>query len=83
MSLKNVVGPLSITAALVFGAPALALNPQPLPPRVAPSFNTPMHNAGAPARSFAPQRRWDSSILHCRSVQVGDPRKQPPMRVCP
>jgi len=83
MSRKNSIRLLPIIAAFLFGTPAMALNPQPLPPRVAPSFNAPMNSGGAPTRAFAPQSRWDNSILHCRPVQVGDPRKQAPMKVCP
>ncbi len=37
--------------------------------------------------SFTPRARASTALyaarLHCHSVQMGDPRKQPPMLVCP
>ena len=84
MSGKHVLGIVAVVAGLFTSGPqAMALNPQPLPPHLAPSLNAHLHNGGAPINSVVQQRRWDSSILRCRSVQVGDPRKQPPMKVCP
>ncbi|HTO66351.1 MAG TPA: hypothetical protein VMM15_34445 [Bradyrhizobium sp.] len=63
-------------ATLALATPASALNPQPLPPgmRFRPQA---IHHDGAVQanRSFY--------ALRCHGVQVGDPRKQPPMRVCP
>jgi hypothetical protein len=70
-------------ALFACGSQAMALNPQRLPPHLAPSFNVHLSNAGGPDRFIAAQSRRDSSVLRCRSVQVGDPRKQPPMKVCP
>ena len=58
---------------LSMATPAMALNPQPLPP----------------GRSFSAQAiNPHNEQIHrmeqrCHSVQVGDPRKQPPMQVCP
>ena len=68
---------LSLTAATLASAtPANALNPQPLPPglRFRPAV---IHHDGAMQanRSFHAPR--------CHGVQVGDPREQPAMRVCP
>jgi hypothetical protein len=61
---------------LSIATPALALNPQPLPP-----------GRHLPSQVIRPQdEHWGRNrqpILRCHAVQVGDPRKQPPMRVCP
>jgi hypothetical protein len=68
---------LSLAAAtLALAAPASALNPQPLPPgiRFHPEVT---HHDGAM------QTNRGVYALRCHGVQVGDPRKQPPMRVCP
>jgi hypothetical protein len=64
------------SAALALATPALALNPQPLPPgmRFRPAVTN--HDFGA-------ARPHGADVLRCHAVQVGDPRKQPPMRVCP
>jgi hypothetical protein len=53
------------------GVPHIALNPQPLPPgfRLNP-------------QPLPPGFRFAAS-LRCHGVQHGDPRKQPPVRVCP
>jgi len=64
-------------AGLALATPALALNPQPLPPGY--RFHPAMAN-----RVMGSERlNRGPSILRCHAVQVGDPRKQPPMRVCP
>jgi hypothetical protein len=65
----------AVALVLVSGTPAMALNPQPLLPGRSPSFTA------APDRSLG-AHRFNSSIPRCHSVQVGDPRKQPPMLVC-
>jgi hypothetical protein len=68
---------LSLAAAtLALAAPASALNPQPLPPgiRFHPEVT---HHDGAM------QANRGVYALRCHGVQVGDPRKLPPMRVCP
>ena len=84
MSSKHALTILAVGVGLfTFGSHAMALNPQPLPPHLAPSFTAPTHRTVAPIHSAMQQRRWDSSVLRCRSVQIGDPRKQPPMKVCP
>ena len=64
-------------ATLALATPASALNPQPLPPgiRFHPAMTN--HDGGAADPHGSP------SVLRCHAVQVGDPRKQPPMRVCP
>ncbi len=66
-------------ASLSLAVPAFALNPQPLPP----GFRAPF----APRNAIVPhtiQRPggWGRPLPICHGVQVGDPRKQPPMRVC-
>jgi hypothetical protein len=63
-------------AGLALATPALALNPQPLPP----GFRS--HTAMA-GHGLAAERARGPYALGCHGVQVGDPRKQPPMRVCP
>jgi|GEM_PF-7062048 len=65
-------------AAVALASPALALNPQPLPPgmRFNPAaINHPHGDAGA----------WNRGrlVLRCHGVQIGDPRTHPPVRVCP
>jgi hypothetical protein len=64
-------------------APAMALNPQPLPPgRYLPAQGIMPHTEHA--GSMESQRiigRY-RPLPRCRSVQVGDPRKQPAMLVC-
>jgi hypothetical protein len=68
---------LSLTAAtLALATPASALNPQPLPPGM--RFRPEVTN-----HDGAMQANRGLYALRCRGVQVGDPRKQPPMRVCP
>ncbi len=69
---------LSLTAAaLALATPALALNPQPLPPGM--RFNP------AAANHAQGLRAWNSGrfALRCHGVQTGDPRTHPPVRVCP
>jgi len=68
---------LSLTAAtLALATPASALNPQPLPPGLRFRADLIHHDGAMQAnRSF--------HALRCHGVQVGDPRKQPAMRVCP
>jgi hypothetical protein len=63
-------------ATLALATPASALNPQPLPPgmRFRPAVTNHVGALQAGRGSYA---------LRCHGVQVGDPRKQPPMRVCP
>ena len=59
---------------LSIATPAMALNPQPLPPgRYLPTGAMVHTEHGGPGL-YRP---------HCHSAQVGDPRKQPPMLVCP
>jgi hypothetical protein len=64
--------------------PAMALNPQPLPPgRYLPAQAIIPHTEHAgrfESQSIVSRYR---PIPRCHSVQVGDPRKQPPMLVCP
>jgi hypothetical protein len=60
------LGVLSIAAA----GPAMALNPQPLPPGINAPYALRWHGNGG------------IRLPHCHGVQVGDPRKQPPIRVC-
>jgi hypothetical protein len=68
---------LSLTAAtLALATPASALNPQPLPPGMRYRPVVTNHDG-------AMQANRGSYALRCHGVQVGDPRKQPPMRVCP
>jgi hypothetical protein len=64
-------------AGLALATPALALNPQPLPPgyRLHPAVAD--HQLGAERANRGPY------VLRCHAVQAGDPRKQPPTRVCP
>ena len=68
---------LSLTAAtLALATPASALNPQLLPPGM-------RFHPGASIHDGAMQANRGFYALRCHGVQVGDPRKQPPMRVCP
>jgi hypothetical protein len=67
---------------LSIATPAMALNPQPLPPgRYLPSRVIMDHNEHGGESQRIVSR--DHPILRCHSIQVGDPRKQPPMLVCP
>jgi hypothetical protein len=69
---------LSLAAtALAWATPALALNPQPLPPGMRFSPRSVYHAQGV--------RAWNRSplALRCHGVQIGDPRTHPPVRVCP
>jgi len=66
-----------ILAALALATPALALNPQPLPPGFRSHAAMADHGLGTERLNRGPY------VLRCHAVQVGDPRKQPPMRVCP
>ncbi len=70
---------LIVAASLPLATPALALNPQPLPP----GFRSPVmtRNAVVPHMIQRPGG-WPRPVPICHGVQVGDPRKQPPMRVC-
>jgi hypothetical protein len=62
--------------SLTLAAPALALNPQPLPPGRYQGYLP--RTAEAPAFRLGPHVR----LPHCYGVQVGDPRTHPPVRVC-
>ncbi len=76
MSSTKLIRILSLTAtALALATPAMALNPQPLPPGM--RFHAAITNHDFSARPNG------AYVLRCHAVQVGDPRKQPPMRVCP
>jgi hypothetical protein len=55
---------------------AMALNPQPLPPGRYLPAGAMVHTEHGGLGLYRPMPR-------CHSVQVGDPRKQPPMLVCP
>ena len=64
------------TVLLALAGPALALNPQPLPPgRYHPYLP---RTAQGPAFRLGPHVR----LPHCYGVQIGDPRTHPPVRVC-
>jgi hypothetical protein len=77
MSSRKLIRILSLTAAaLALATPAMALNPQPLPPGM-------RFHAAVTNHDFGAARPNGTSVLRCHAVQVGDPRKQPPMRVCP
>lgn len=62
--------------SLAIAEPALALNPQPLPPGFSRGY--------LPHADSMPAFRWGPHIRlpHCHGVQVGDPRTHPPVRVC-
>lgn len=65
---------------LSLATPAMALNPQPLPPgRYRPTQGMVFHNERL--HRFESHSRY-RPMPRCHSVQVGDPRKQPPMLVC-
>jgi len=65
----------AISLALL--GPALALNPQPLPPgRFLPYV--PRTGTGVPAFRLGHPIR----LPRCHGVQIGDPRTHPPVRVC-
>jgi hypothetical protein len=66
-----------MAAALALATPARALNPQPLPPGIRFHAEVTNHDGGAAGANRG------TYVLRCHAVQVGDPRKQPPMRVCP
>jgi hypothetical protein len=61
---------------LALAGPALALNPQPLPPG--------LYHGYQPRTATTPTFRWGSHVRlpHCHGVQFGDPRTHPPVRVC-
>lgn len=73
MSCKSQLFAITVLA-LSMATPAMALNPQPLPP--GRSFSAQALNPHNDQAHRLEQPR-------CHSVQVGDPRKQPPMQVCP
>ncbi len=78
--MRTAILALAALAALAAADPALALNPQPLPPGMRAPI---LGNSAGGAGSFA--LRWNHGALRlprCYGVQRGDPRKQPPMRVC-
>jgi len=78
MSSRKLFRILTLTgAALALATPAMALNPQPLPPGMRFHAAVTNHDFGA-ARP-----NGGAYVLRCHAVQVGDPHKQPPMRVCP
>jgi hypothetical protein len=62
--------------SLALAAPALALNPQPLPPGLYHGYLP--RTAPTPVFRLGPHVRWP----HCYGVQIGDPRTHPPVRVC-
>ena len=66
---------LSIVALLFANAPAMALNPQPLPPGRTRLFK------GEQGRPHEMRRRSPHRILRCHGIRGGDPKK-PPMRDC-
>lgn len=69
---------LSLAAtALALATPALALNPQPLPPGMRFNPGPVNHPQGVGAWNRSPL------VLRCHGVQIGDPRTHPPVRVCP
>lgn len=78
-AMKELLLVCAVSSALV--APAVALNPQPLPP------GRSLPRAFAPSTISSPRLndtlRPGRVYPRCHSVQVGDPRKQPPMLVCP
>ncbi len=83
MLTKGHVRLLSIAAVLLSaGTPALALNPQPLPPVYRSAPNAVSHSAGSAVEAQNVPRNARSR-LHCFTKQVGDGRKAPPMLVCP
>jgi hypothetical protein len=75
MSIKSPISISCVVLALTSHA-ALALNPQPLPPGRAAVRS--MLNP----QPLPPGRARPALIWRCRSIQVGDPRKQPPERAC-
>lgn len=76
---KKFVHSLSTVVVLLFvSAPAMALNPQPLPPgRAAPRVLRDYQRGPRYVRRATPR-----AILRCHGIRGGDPRK-PPVRVCP
>jgi hypothetical protein len=77
MSSRKLFRILTLTAAaLALATPAMALNPQPLPPGM-------RFQAAVTNHDFGAARPNGAYLPRCHAVQVGDPRKQPPMRVCP
>ena len=62
--------------SLALAGPALALNPQPLPPGLYRGYLP--RTAETPAFRAGPHVR----LPHCYGVQIGDPRTHPPVRVC-
>ncbi len=66
--------------AVLTAAPALALNPQPLPP----GMRAPYRNFGPGVTPYS--LPWNGGgrirLPHCHGVQIGDPRTHPPVRVC-
>ena len=63
--------------AAAFGAGQFGHSDRGVPPAV-------VHGTSSFAPGLIGGARINSRIrIHCHGVQVGDPRKQPPMRVCP
>ena len=78
MSFRRHLRILALTSvALALATPALALNPQPLPPGMRFRPAAVDHDRGAGAWNRGPL------VLRCHGVQEGDPRTHPPVRVCP
>ncbi|HZP76466.1 MAG TPA: hypothetical protein VFB45_10020 [Pseudolabrys sp.] len=77
MSRKTFLRLLSAAVIVLSAAPAMALNPQPLPPSMRAG-----HMMGNFNGSWRTENRTFIRVPHCHAVQVGDPRKQPPMQVC-
>ena len=66
----------AVAVSLALVGPALALNPQPLPPGFRHGYLP--RTAETPAFRLGPHVR----LPHCYGVQIGDPRTHPPVRVC-
>jgi hypothetical protein len=78
MSFSTHLRILALTSvAVALATPAMALNPQPLPPGM--RFQSAVVNHGRGAGTW----NTGSLVLRCHGVQVGDPRTHPPVRVCP